>query len=98
MSLSDILSKNHGVELSPIWQDKKATGRRGLPLDVWLPLRLVPAVRMKSRRVSALDEDSRVVPLETACASRLVTEPLWTPTQFRGTGLQGLQHSKTTAL
>lgn len=73
MSLSDILSKNLGVELSPIWQDKKATGRRGLPLDAWLPLRLVPAVRMKSRRVSALDEDSRVVPLETACASRLVT-------------------------
>lgn len=73
MSLSDILSKNLGVELSPIWQDKKATGRRGLPLDEWLPLRLVPAVRMKSRRVSALDEDSRVVPLETVCASRLVT-------------------------
>lgn len=73
MLLSDILSKNLGVELSPIWQDKKATGRHGLPLDAWLPLRLVPAVRMKSRKVSALDEDSRVLPLETACGSRLVT-------------------------
>lgn len=73
MSLSDILSKNLGVELSPIWQDKKATGRHGLLLHAWLPLRLVAAVGMKSRRVSALIEDSRVVPLETACGSRLVT-------------------------
>lgn len=97
MSLSDISSKNLGVELSPTWQDKKVTGRRGLPLDAWLPLRLAPAVRMKSRRISAL-EDSRVVSLETACGSRLVTEPPWMPTQFRGTGLQGLQQSKTTAL